>query len=165
MLPRDAYFWATLRIFMGLLFLWAFFDKVFGLGFATKAEAAWINGGSPTLGFLKFGTHGPFSSFYQSIAGQPLVNWLFMLGLLGIGIAMTIGAGVKIAGWSGALMTLFMWTALLPPANHPFLDEHILETICLIGLAIHAAPSAGEVLGIGKWWKSTALVQKFTWLA
>ena len=41
-----------LRLAMGFIFLWAFFDKVFGLGFATTSEQAWINGGSPTSVFL-----------------------------------------------------------------------------------------------------------------
>jgi len=28
------YFWAIVRVAMGLIFLWAFFDKLIGLGFA-----------------------------------------------------------------------------------------------------------------------------------
>ena len=38
---------AVLRIMFGFYFLWAFLDKTFGLGFATPAAKAWINGGSP----------------------------------------------------------------------------------------------------------------------
>ena len=70
---------AVLRIAFGLTFLWAFFDKLLGLGFSTGraddgtvtrfGDAAWINGGSPTEGFLKFGADGPFKGFYNSIAG------------------------------------------------------------------------------------------------
>src|SRR5690625_6651809 len=40
------------RIFIGFYFLWAFADKLLGLGFSTPKEGAWINGGSPTTGFL-----------------------------------------------------------------------------------------------------------------
>src|SRR5688500_9961575 len=79
---------ALLRIAFGLTFLWAFFDKLFALGYATGrledgsvdrfGDAAWINGGSPTEGFLKFGADGPFDSFYHSIAGDAWANWLFM---------------------------------------------------------------------------------------
>lgn len=29
--------------------MWAFFDKAFGLGYATEPSAAWIHGGSPWL--------------------------------------------------------------------------------------------------------------------
>src|SRR3712207_7355187 len=46
------YVLAGLRLALGWIFLWAFVDKLFGLGFATKAENAWIDGGSPTQGFL-----------------------------------------------------------------------------------------------------------------
>ena len=72
---------AALRISFGLTFLWAFFDKLLALGFSTGraddgtvdrfGDAAWINGGSPTEGFLKFGADGPFKGFYNSIAGSP----------------------------------------------------------------------------------------------
>ena len=44
----------ALRLVMGFIFLWAFFDKVFGLGFATTTDKAWIYGMSPTTGFLSF---------------------------------------------------------------------------------------------------------------
>ena len=40
------------RISLGWVFLWAFLDKTFGLGYATESKDAWIDGGSPTFGFL-----------------------------------------------------------------------------------------------------------------
>ena len=60
--------WGTLRIAIGSIFLWSFLDKAFSLGFSTGRNAetgaialfgpdAWINGGSPTDGFLQFGLH------------------------------------------------------------------------------------------------------------
>ena len=58
--PVD-YIWAKLRISIGLVFLWAFFDKLIGLGFNTCREgevidtlcsSAWLKDGSPTEGFL-----------------------------------------------------------------------------------------------------------------
>ena len=36
------------RIILGFMFIWAFFDKLLGLGMLTTPEAAIINGGSPT---------------------------------------------------------------------------------------------------------------------
>ena len=54
------YVWAITRISLGLIFLWAFLDKAFGLGRATPAENAWIDGGSPTAGFLSNAPTGPF---------------------------------------------------------------------------------------------------------
>ena len=58
-------------------------------------DAAWIHGGSPTEGFLTFGADGPFKGFYHSIAGAAWADWLFMLGLLGIGLALTFGVGMR----------------------------------------------------------------------
>ena len=50
---------AVARIVIGFTFLWAFVDKLFGLGFATPSARAWINGGTPAQGFIK-GIDGPF---------------------------------------------------------------------------------------------------------
>ena len=145
--------WVALRIVMGWLFLWPFLDKLLGLGFATAPENAWIRGGSPTTGFLKFATSGPLSPLFQSLAGNPVVDWAFMLGLLFIGLALVLGIGVKIAGYSGAVMVLLMWLSNLPPEHNPFLDEHIVYMIILILLA---ASNAGQWVGLGKWWSEKA---------
>lgn len=82
--------WALARISLGFVFLWAFLDKTFGLGHGTTDKAAWINGGSPTNGFLSKGTSGPLADFYQSFAGATWADWLFMLGLAGIGTALIL---------------------------------------------------------------------------
>nr|WP_245530223.1 hypothetical protein [Brachybacterium faecium] len=51
------------RLMVGFTFLWAFLDKTFGLNFSTPAEGSWLNGGSPTAGFLGGSIAGgnPFS--------------------------------------------------------------------------------------------------------
>ncbi|MGZ6807791.1 MAG: hypothetical protein ACXVGG_14375, partial [Mycobacteriaceae bacterium] len=76
---------AVLRIATGFVFLWAFLDKTFGLHYATPSAKAWIHGGSPTKGFLTSVKVGPFQSVFHSIAGTWWADWLFMLGMLGIG--------------------------------------------------------------------------------
>jgi uncharacterized membrane protein YphA (DoxX/SURF4 family) len=108
------YVWAVTRLCMGWVLLWPFLDKTFGLGHETPSAHAWINGGNPTLGFLS-GSVGPFASFYQAIAGAGWVNWLFMIGLIGIAIALLLGIGTRIAAVSGAIMVILMWSASLPP--------------------------------------------------
>ena len=60
-MKKENLIWGILRLALGWIFLWAFLDKVFGLGFATTPEKSWINGVSPTYGFLKFGTTGILS--------------------------------------------------------------------------------------------------------
>lgn len=85
------YLLGAARLSMGWIFFWAFIDKLFGLGFATAADKAWIAGGSPTFGFLNFGAKGPLAEFYKGIAGMMVVDWMFMLGLLAIGATLLLG--------------------------------------------------------------------------
>ena len=156
-----AYVWAGLRIALGWVFLWAFLDKTFGLGFATEKEAAWLEGGSPTEGFLAFGTKGPFADFYQGMAGVAFADWLFMLGLLGIGLALILGIGMRIAAVAGALLLVLMWTAALWPENNPFMDDHLVYAGILGVLALTAA---GNTLGLGSYWSRLPIVQRLPWL-
>lgn len=162
---------AALRIAFGLTFLWAFFDKLLALGFATGrsvdeagvetvdrfGSAAWIHDGNPTMGFLQFGAKGPFKGFYNSIAGDAWTNWAFMLALLGIGLALTFGFGIRVAAIAGAVLYLMMWTVALPPENNPVLDDHILGMISVIVLGLTLS---GDTWGIGKAWARTGLVRK-----
>lgn len=159
---------AVLRLGFGLTFLWAFFDKLFALGFGTGrddegvvdrfGEAAWINGASPTEGFLAFGADGPFKDFYNSIAGAAWADWLFMLGLAGIGIALTFGFGIRIAAAAGALLYVLMWTVVLPPENNPVLDDHLLGAATMVVLALTLS---GDTWGVGKTWAKTHLVRQY----
>lgn len=148
---------AITRIAFGWYFLWAFLDKTFGLGFSTPTERAWINGGDPTIGYLS-NSDGTFGETFQSLAGQFWVSPLFMIGLLGIGVALIAGAGMRIAAIAGALMYIFMWLAALPIATNPFVDDHLTGAIIVVLLAV---TYAGDTWGLGRWWKNTAIVQRF----
>ncbi|MBI4127368.1 hypothetical protein HY463_01540 [Candidatus Peregrinibacteria bacterium] len=153
---------AMLRVSIGFTFLWAFLDKTFGLGSATSAEKSWIAGGSPTEGFLSNAARGPFADLFHSMAGSPIVDRLFMLGLLLIGIALILGIGMKIATYTGSLLLFLMWLALLPPTNNPILDEHLVYIFALFTLK---SMKAGEIWGLGKEWSESRLVKKFPFLA
>ncbi|MES2214369.1 MAG: hypothetical protein V4465_03230 [Patescibacteria group bacterium] len=131
-----------LRLVMGFIFLWAFVDKVFGLGFATKPENSWLHGGSPTTGFLSFATKGPFSALFKGLAGVPFIDWLFMLGLLCIGLTLILNRFVVWGAAAGVVMLLLMWLAVLPPANNPIIDEHIVYILVLALLAIESKAGA-----------------------
>ncbi len=166
---KLAYALGLARISLGFIFLWAFFDKLLGLGFSTcrntdtgvidtMCDAAWLSGGSPTSGFLTFGTGGPFQEFYSTMAGNTFVDWLFMMGLLLIGLALMLGIGVKVATVTGSLLMLMMWTAALPPANNPFVDDHIVYIFTLA--AIHFGNN-NQKLGFGSWWATHPLVKKY----
>ena len=121
----------------------------------TPAENAWIDGGSPTNGFLANAPTGPFEDFYKDLAGAAWADWLFMIGLLAIGVALILGVGMRIAAIAGALLLVLMWTAVLPPENNPFMDDHLIYAMVLIGLA---AVNAGDTWGLGKQWATTGLV-------
>ena len=156
------YLLAGVRIALGWIFLWAFLDKAFGLGRSTPSAKAWINGGSPTKGFLGSGTKGPFADFYHSIAGTAFADTLFMVGLLAIGVALILGIGMRIAAAAGALLMVLMWTAVLPPATNPFMDDHLIYAAVLIVLALLGA---GNTFGLGRRWTAVPLVQRNRWLA
>jgi thiosulfate dehydrogenase [quinone] large subunit len=158
---------AATRISLGWVFLWAFLDKAFALGHETGVNAktgatdyfgpaAWIHGGSPTKGFLTFGTKGPLADFYGNLAGNPIVDWLFMLALLGLGTALILGIGMRIAAAAGAALLLMMFTAALPPASNIFMDDHVIYALVLVMLAL---AGAGKTFGLGKQWEQIPVVR------
>lgn len=144
------------RLAMGWTFLWPFLDKMFGLGHETASADAWLNGGSPTSGFLGNATKGPFSGMYQNFAGHAFADWLFMLGLLGIGAALILGVATRAAVVAGSLLLVLMWTAVLPPENNVFLDDHLIYALIL---AVLALTGAGRTLGFGKVWEKLPAVK------
>ena len=153
---------AITRFVMAAQFLGAFFDKLFGLGFTTAPDKAWIRGGSPTAGFLTKSATGPFKVIYNAIGGKGLTNWLFMLALLLVGIALLLGIGMKIGTISGSVLMFFMWTAVLPkPGNIFQIDDHVVNILVLLILLLL---KAGQVAGFGRWWTSTKLVKRLPWL-
>lgn len=177
--PRTAgstafrYTAAVLRLSLGWIFLWAFFDKLLALGFRTGrndetgavdyfGDAAWINGGSPTEGFLSFGTKGTFADFFSSFAGAAWADWLFMIGLAGIGIAFMAGVAMRIAAASGALLLVLMWLAAppmaLPAGNNPFMDDHLVYAIAMVALTL---AGAGYTLGLGRYWDRLPVVRDY----
>lgn len=158
---KQSLFVFLLRVSMGLIFLWAFLDKLLGLGYATTPDKSWLAGNSPTAGFLKNATYGPFKPFFESLAGNPLVDWLFMLGLLGVGVALTLGVAKKLSTLSGCLMLLLMYLAAFPPKNHPFIDDHI---IYIFVLQLLLQLNSGEAFGLAKWWNEFPLVKKYRFL-
>jgi thiosulfate dehydrogenase [quinone] large subunit len=148
---------AATRISLGWIFLWAFLDKLFGLGHGTPRSGAWINGGSPTAGFLGHATKGPFANIYQNIAGAAWADWLFMAGLAGIGAALMLGVAMRFAAAAGATLLVLMWTAVLPPDNNLFMDDHIIYALVLVVLALAGADKA---FGLGRMWERLPLVKR-----
>lgn len=158
---KEQIIWALLRFALGFTLFWAFLDKTFGLGRSTAPDKSWLAGGSPTEGFLANSVQGPFADFYRSLAGSPIVDWLFMLGLLFIGLSLILGVGMKIAGYAGALLMFLMWSSLLFPKANPILDQHIIYLLVFLGFT---SVKAGHWIGFGKYWSNTELVKKYPFL-
>jgi len=166
---RGGRIWEVLRLFMGWTFLWAFVDKAFALGFSTGRDPqtgvinffgpdAWIKGGSPTAGFLKFGTKGPFAQFFAGL-NPAWVDWVYMLSVLLIGGALILGIAVRPAAMAGIIwMGLFYAAGAIWPENNPFLDEHVVYVAILAGVAY---VGSGRWLGLGSYWARVPLVRKY----
>jgi thiosulfate dehydrogenase [quinone] large subunit len=163
---------AGVRTLTGFEFLWAFLDKAFGWGYATGPGKAWIEGGSPTKGFLRGVAAGPLQSTFHNMAGEPWADWLFMLGLLAIGAAVMSGVALRFAAVAGTVMMALMWAAEWPPAQYvssgapsmstnPVVDHHLLYAAILIALA---AGNAGRVWGLGRAWERMPIVRSSPWL-
>jgi thiosulfate dehydrogenase [quinone] large subunit len=160
-----------LRLALGFEFFWAFLDKTFGLGYSTASKDAWIHGGSPTKGFLSGANVGPFQAIFRSLAGVPGMDWLFMIGLLGIGVALILGVAVRPAAFSGVLMLALMWGAVWVPAKmaggqpsgstNPIVDDHIIGIFGLITVGALATWGAGY---LGRKYGSLRIVQAQPWL-
>ncbi len=163
---------AVLRIATGFVFLWAFLDKTFGLGYSTPSAKAWIHGGSPTKGFLASVDAGPFQSLAHDAAGTWWANWLFMLGMAGVGVALIAGIGLRVAAVSGTTIMALMWLAEFPLARHtsagaasgstnPLTDYHLIYALVLV---VCALAYAGHTWGLGRIWARIPFVRRNRWL-
>lgn len=153
---RGMWAWTILRILLGWSFLWAFLDKMFGLGFSTcrvsddsgptntidfMCDKAMLQGGSPTFGLLKFGTQASHTGGlfrWMASSGPTTIGWadvLFMLALLLGGVALMLGVGTRIAATGGMLLMIFMFLALdVWPDTNPINSSHVIEGFVFLGI-------------------------------
>ncbi|NTV39687.1 MAG: hypothetical protein HGA51_06990 [Demequinaceae bacterium] len=166
------------RIALGFVFLWAFLDKLIGLGFstcrtvaedgsftiATMCEKAWLEGGHVTEGYLVYGgnPNSPFHDFFVNLGADRWTDWPFMLGLAGVGIALMLGIGTRIGAVAGAAMLFFMYLTQMFPSTNPILDDHIVYILAIF--AIVWLEFSRQSLGLGSWWRKLPIVQKNPWL-
>jgi thiosulfate dehydrogenase [quinone] large subunit len=163
---------ALLRIGLGLLYLWAFLAQGFGITytnkgpevagapveygwyFAVDSSKGWISSGfshSPTAGYVDGSMHGPLAFIAQGLpTGVDDLGWMFAIG--GLGIALTLGIAMRIAGWGGFALNILIWFSAFPPTSNPLLDgEHMAFALALLLLMfLHA----GNHWGIGRWWST-----------
>ncbi|MFA5487329.1 MAG: hypothetical protein WDA05_04840, partial [Candidatus Methanomethylophilaceae archaeon] len=79
-----------------------------------------------------------------------------------LGIALILGIGMKLAAVGGTLLLLLMYVSLFPltkaGSTNPLVDYHIMYMFLLWAFYLS---NAGDVLGLGKWWKEQSLVARF----
>ena len=141
---------AASRIVVGAYLLWAFFDKLLGLGYVVPPEGAWIRGGTPAQGFINH-IEGPFAGVF-SVFANPVGDALFMAALLGIGVAMVLGIGLRVAAVSGTALMTMLYLAEFPLTNggtNPIIDDHWLFAAIMITSALTLA---GDTWGLGRAW-------------
>ena len=143
-------FISTLRMIMGFIWLWAFLDKLIGLGFATAPSKSWLAGNSPTTGFLKYGTkpESPFAPIFVELAKYAtMIDPIYMAMLSFVGISLLTGVMVKFGSIVGIIFSLSIYFSIIPLANNPLIDEHILYVIIFLMLIFTNAGLYGWSLG------------------
>jgi thiosulfate dehydrogenase [quinone] large subunit len=168
-LPRGATTSAALlRISLGLVYLWAFVEQGFGVGYtntngATPPTYGWHFSYNPHLGWISSGfthsptamyigsTHGPLAFIPKDLpSGLDTFGWMFAIG--GLGIALTFGIAMRIAGWGGFALNILLWFSTFPPSGNPVIDgTHTIYALVLLTLMfLHA----GNRWGLGRWWET-----------
>ena len=166
----------VLRIATGWMFLWSFLDSMFGLGFSTcrledgsisrGCDAAFINGGSPTWGFLNFGTGGSKTAGlvdWMAPSAPNAINFadvLYMFGMFDVGVALVFGVAIRLGGIGGAaMMALIYLASAVWPEYNPLVDDHVI--IALVCLIFASAPARASALSLrDKWIAVPAVADK-----
>jgi len=108
-----------LRITLGILFFLAGWSKL-----TTEDWSA--------AGYLVNAT-GPFASWFQSMAGNGVVDAMNMWGLTLIGVALMLGLLVRPAAFFGMLlMGMYYLSDLVGNTAHGPIDEHIVYIVVLV---------------------------------
>lgn len=158
---KGSYCLAAMRIILGFMLVWAFFDKLLGLGMETPAEAAIINGGSPTEYYLTELTYGPFAGIYNTLAGNCILDFLLMAGLLLVGVALILGIASKLSTLGMCVMMALMYTLELPPSDNPVVDYHIVYILAMLSIYFLGG---FDTWGLQERWSELPLVRRFSLL-
>ena len=156
---RGAFIFGILRVLLGAMLFWAFLDKMFGLGYATPAGAGFIDGGSPTKGFLIGASKGTFGWLFEPMVDiSGVLDVVILLAMFALGVGLILGIGKKLCCIGGMAMFFVFYLAMFPLANNPILDEHVIYIVVLAGVLF---TDSCRSIGFGRMWKDTALVKRF----
>jgi thiosulfate dehydrogenase [quinone] large subunit len=161
---------ALLRITLGLVYLWGFIGQAFGIAYTNSetdsagktsygwhfthdSSQGWISSGfshSPTGAYVDK-THGPLAFIPQHLpTGLDDFGWMVAIG--GLGIALTLGIFMNIAGVGGFVLNLLLWFATFPPNGNPIVDG--THTVYALVLVLLMSLHAGNRWGLGRWWSA-----------
>lgn len=127
-----------LRLLMGWIFLWAGFEKAID-GFSAE-------------GFLLHATSGPLQGWANSLGEsgtaldviEPLVTYSQIL----MGLAIFLGAVMRLALLSGAVMMFLFYIVQFPPEYDLFVDYYL---VYIVVYAMLGALGAGRILGLDRY--------------
>lgn len=122
----DLALFFILRVIMGLLLLSAGLEKVFSGGQWSAKE------------FLG-NANGILAPIYRKLAGKRWVDFLNMWGLTFAGVALILGAFVKIAGILGAALMLLYYFGYKPKSAYYIFKDTLVYAIVLLFLSFSAA--------------------------
>ena len=139
----------VLRIAMGWLFFWAGLSKLLNPDWSAE-------------GFLLNST-GVFADLFVPLAGNAVVDFLNMWGLLLIGVALLLGVLVRWASFWGIVLNVLYFVAVYPARGDfgVLIDDHIIYIFVLIGFMIFGA---GEHWGLDNWIERTKFYKRNKWL-
>ena len=108
-------------------------------------------------------SEGWFGSLWSALAGNPVADWLFMLGLLGLGLAAILGIGLRVAAVAGVLLAAFMYLSQLPltGATNPVTTAHWYYALLFV---LFPLVDAGRTWGLAAIWERIPLVRSAPWL-
>jgi thiosulfate dehydrogenase [quinone] large subunit len=153
--PKGELILAIGRIMLGLMLIWSFLDKMFGLGRATPSGQGWLAGYSPSEYLTYF--DGPFAEAIIPYCGTAL-DILLMAGLVLIGAALILGIGKKIGTVAAVAFYGIMYFVAFPPTDNLILDHRLIFIVLV--LAIYFGNGWNQ-LSLSERWKETILVKKY----
>lgn len=108
--------------------------------------AGWAKMGDWSAAGYLAGATGPLAGWFQSMAGNPLVDFLNVWGLTLIGVAMILGLLVRPAAAAGAVMMILYYLADFEGNTaHGFIDQHIILALIFV---VFLAGGIGHVIGL-----------------
>jgi thiosulfate dehydrogenase (quinone) large subunit len=131
-----------LRVFLGILFLYAGVDKL-------------LNNFMPEP-YLLYATTGPFRSFFVSLVGTFPVYFFVVYGEIAIGLALIFGAFLRLASYFGIVMMALFYLSVLP-AEHGPVSDLIIYIFVFIVLIFS---QSGSYLGLDRFIQNIKFVKK-----